>query len=180
SASFSAGRMRVVTISFDKTARLWDAGHDTEIAPLKGHSDKIRNGSFSADGRRVVTASDDNTARVWHATTGAEMVPLRAQTDGVNDARFSPDSAHVGTASDDNKARVWDVTWTITVRTEDLRERVCADKLVGAAQEFSPAELEDPILSGATNPCLRRGPRSLDYWTRLPSELWAWMRGSAP
>ena len=60
-----------------------------------------------------------------------------------------------------------------------LRERVCAEKLIGAAQEFSDDELEDPILRGidrndpvARNPCLRRGPLSLDYWTRLPGELW--------
>jgi hypothetical protein len=59
------------------------------------------------------------------------------------------------------------------------RERVCAEKLLGAAQEFSDDELEDPILRGmnrndpvARNPCLRRGPLSLDYWTRLPGDLW--------
>ena len=47
----------------------------------------------------------------------------------------------------------------------DLRERVCAEKLIGAAQEFTDAELEDPILRGidrndavARNPCRRRGP----------------------
>jgi hypothetical protein len=34
------------------------------------------------------------------------------------------------------------------VRGGDLRERVCAEKLVGPAQEFTYAELEDPILRG--------------------------------
>jgi hypothetical protein len=45
--------------------------------------------------------------------------------------------------------------------------RVCAEKLVGAAQQFSSVELEDPIMRdvGQMNPCLRRGPLSLDYWT---------------
>jgi hypothetical protein len=35
--------------------------------------------------------------------------------------------------------------------------------------------LEDPILRGVTqrNPCLRRGPLSLDYWIGLPGEWWA-------
>jgi hypothetical protein len=39
--------------------------------------------------------------------------------------------------------------------------------------------MEDPILRSidkddpiVRNPCLRRGPLSLDYWTRLPSQLW--------
>jgi hypothetical protein len=75
------------------------------------------------------------------------------------------------------------VTWATLVRGDTLRERVCADKLVGSAQEFTDAELEDPILRGiekddsvARNPCLRRGPLSLDYWTRLPIQFWRALR----
>jgi hypothetical protein len=62
---------------------------------------------------------------------------------------------------------------------ETLGERVCAEKLVGAAQEFTVVELEDPILRGidptnpiARNPCLRLGPLAWDYWTSLPAKLW--------
>jgi hypothetical protein len=70
------------------------------------------------------------------------------------------------------------VTWATKVRGQDLRERACAEWLVGAAQEFSPAELEAPILRGVTqtNPCLHRGPLSLDYWTRLLGAWWASIR----
>jgi len=68
------------------------------------------------------------------------------------------------------------------VRGDALRERVCAEKLIGTAQEFAVSELEDdprgidkndPV---ARNPCLHRGPLSLDYWTRLPGQLWRSMR----
>ena len=62
--------------------------------------------------------------------------------------------------------------------TAALRERACTEKLIGAAQEFTDGEMEDAILRGiaeddpvARNPCLRRGPLSLDYWTRLPGRL---------
>jgi hypothetical protein len=74
---------------------------------------------------------------------------------------------------------MWDVTCTVLVRGDALRERVCAGKLVGLAQELTDTELEDPILRGigkddpiARNACLRRGPLSLDYWTRLPAQFW--------
>jgi hypothetical protein len=52
---------------------------------------------------------------------------------------------------------------------EYLRDRVCAEKLVGAAQQFTTVELENAILRGITqiNPCQRHGPLSLDYWTGL-------------
>ena len=81
-------------------------------------------------------------------------------------------------------AQIWDVTWATLVLGEALRERVCDEKLIGAAQEFSDDEMDDPILRGidkndpaARNPCLHRGPLSLDYWTRLPGQLWRSVRG---
>ena len=83
-----------------------------------------------------------------------------------------PDGRRLVTAGADNVARIWDVEM-MTVYRMQLRERVCAEKLIGA-QEFTDEELADPILRGidakdpiARNPCLRRGPLSLDYWTRL-------------
>jgi hypothetical protein len=169
----------VVTASFDRTARIWDADSGKEIALLNGHTSVVWSAGFSPDGKRVVTASSDKTARIWDADSGKEIALLKGHTDVVRSARFSPDGKRVVTASDDNSARIWDAAWATLVRGDTLRERVCAEKLVGPAQEFTDAELEDPILRGidkddpvARNPCLRRGPLSLDYWTRLPLQFW--------
>lgn len=85
------------------------------------------------------------------------------------------------TGGADNVARIWDVSW-FTVYGPALRDRVCAEKLIGA-QAFTDEELADPILRGidpkdeiARNPCLRRGPLSVDYWTRLPGQMWRAVR----
>jgi hypothetical protein len=186
SAGFSPDGKRVVTASADSTARIWDADSGKEIAPLKGHTGWVRSAGFSPDGKRVVTASADSTARIWDADSGKEIAPLKGHAGQLQSAGFSPDGKRVVTASDDKTARIWDVTWTTLVRGTPLRERVCAEKLVGPAQEFSDAELEDPILRGidkndpvARNPCLRRGPLSLDYWTRLPIQFWRSLRVAA-
>jgi hypothetical protein len=177
--SFSPDGKRVVTASSDRTARLWDAETGTEIAVLQAHTDLVNSAAFSPDGKRVVTASSDQTARLWEAETGKEIAVLKGHTNWLQSAAFSPDGKRVVTASVDQTARIWDVTWATGVRGERLRERVCAEKLIGAAQEFSLTELEDPILRGidpadpiARNPCLRRGPLSWEYWTRLPGNLW--------
>jgi hypothetical protein len=112
------------------------------------------------------------------ADTGKEAAVLKGHAGPVRSAAFSPDGQRVVTASSDHTARLWDATWVTLVRSEILRERICAEKLVGAAQYFSSSELKDPILRGVaqTNPCLRRGPLSLDYWISLPGEWWASLR----
>jgi len=182
-AVFSPDGKRVVTASDDSTARIWDADSGKQIALLKGHTNPVLSASFSADGKHVVTASGDRTARIWDADSGNEIAQLKSHTNSALSVVFSPDGKRVVTASDDNTARIWDVTWATLVRGDALRERVCIEKLVGSAQEFTDAEFEDPILRGidkddsvARNPCHQRGPLSFDYWTRLPMQFWRWLR----
>ena len=80
SAAFSPDGRRVVTASFDNSARLWDAESGKEIALLKGHTSLVHKAAFSPDGRRVVTTSYDNSARVWDAESGQEIAVLKGHT----------------------------------------------------------------------------------------------------
>ena len=71
SAAFSPDGKRIVTASWDRTARIWDAATGKPIGePLRGHEDVVMSAAFSPDGQRIVTASKDRTARVWDAATG--------------------------------------------------------------------------------------------------------------
>jgi WD40 repeat protein len=65
SAAFSPDGSRIVTASWDNTARIWDAATAKEIAVLRGHDSLVHSAAFSPDGSRIVTASDDTTARIW-------------------------------------------------------------------------------------------------------------------
>jgi eukaryotic-like serine/threonine-protein kinase len=108
SAQFSPDGRWVVTASWDKTARVWDAQTGQPVSEPLRHEDEVWSAQFSPDGRRVVTASFDKTARVWDAQSGQPISePLRHEAP-VRSAQFSPDGRWVVTASWDNTARVWD------------------------------------------------------------------------
>src|SRR5215813_1843417 len=104
---FSPDGTRVVTASWDRTARVWRADGTGEPVVLKGHESIVMSAAFSPDGTRVVTASVDKTARVWRADGTGEPVVLKGHEDDVVSAAFSPDGTRVVTASEDKTARVW-------------------------------------------------------------------------
>jgi WD40 repeat protein/serine/threonine protein kinase len=110
SASVSPDGTRVVTGSWDRSAKIWDAATGLVIAKLDGqHEGYINSAVFSPDGARVLTASDDGTARLWDAADGRPLdVVFRGHKDRVREARFSPDGTRVLTVSNDKTAIVWD------------------------------------------------------------------------
>ena len=52
SAAFSPDGKRIVTASFDGTARIWDAATGEPIGePLRGHERGVTSAAYSPDGR---------------------------------------------------------------------------------------------------------------------------------
>jgi WD40 repeat protein len=104
-AAFSADGGRVVTISGDDTARIWDAAGGRLLRTLRC-TRYVTSVVFSPDGSRVVTVSEDGIARIWDAASGRILHALR----GVRSAVLSPDGRRIVTASrGDDTARIWEV-----------------------------------------------------------------------
>jgi tRNA A-37 threonylcarbamoyl transferase component Bud32 len=109
--AFSPDGKRVLTGSWDSTARVWDAQTGQQMALLKGHTGRVRSVAFSPDGKRVLTGSHDRTARLWDAQTGQEKAILKGHTDRVvSVVAYSPDGKRVLTGSEDRTARLWDAS----------------------------------------------------------------------
>ncbi len=110
SADMSPDGTRVVTGSWDRSAKIWDAAAGRVIVKLDGlHQGEINSVRYSPDGKRILTASDDGTARLWDAETGKPLDPvIRGHQGGVREACFSPDGKSILTVSSDKTARVWD------------------------------------------------------------------------
>jgi WD40 repeat protein len=70
SAAFSPDGQRVVTASYDHTARVWNAATGQLLRTLEGHLFYVTGVAVSPDGRRAVSASGDNTLKVWDLETG--------------------------------------------------------------------------------------------------------------
>ena len=63
-------RDKIVTGSFDRTAKIWDANTGQRYHTLKGHKMEIVCLSFDPHGMLVATGSMDNTAKLWDVETG--------------------------------------------------------------------------------------------------------------
>ena len=107
-AEFSPDGKKVVTASYDGTAKIWDANTGYLLADLKEHTAAVNYAQFSPDGKKILTASRDSTAKIWDAATGEPLLNLNKHRGRINTAEFSPDGKKVVTASNDGSAKIWD------------------------------------------------------------------------
>ena len=82
-ATFAPDGKRVLTGSWDRTARLWDAATGAELARLTGHVGTVKCVAFSPDGTAIATGSEDLTVRIWDAATRTVKV-ISGSTSGNN------------------------------------------------------------------------------------------------
>jgi WD40 repeat protein len=108
SVAISTDGERIVTGSWDGTARVWDARTGQPLRELKGHTESVTSVAISTDGERIVTGSGDCSAKVWDARTGQPLWQLKGHSSRVSSVAISTDGERIITGSWDCSAKVWD------------------------------------------------------------------------
>jgi WD40 repeat protein len=106
-AKFSSDGKRIVTASYDGTARVWNVSDGTQSTVMRGHEAPLERATFSPDGKLVLTAARDRTARVWDATTGKQVFVF-PQPGSFPTAIFNPQGTRILTAGAPAKPSLWD------------------------------------------------------------------------
>jgi len=76
--AFSPDGQLIVSASWDRTLKVWDALTGEMLRTLEGHSAYVRGCAFSPDGQLIVSASWDRTLKVWDALTGQTLATFFA------------------------------------------------------------------------------------------------------
>ncbi len=161
SAEFSPDGTLVVTESYDRTARVWDAQTGECLVTHVGHNGAVNAARFSSRGSLLATAGGDGTARIWMTgSVETARLVLTKHEAAIRDVEFRPGREgryQALTAGADGVAYLWDVS-------DFDRPRTVRDPLRRFEPESPQAALTDVAFSPEGE---RMATASLDGTVRI-------------
>jgi len=100
---------RIITASFDYTARVFDFVEHRELGVLEGHEEPVNNALFLPDGDHALTASADGTLVLWNLKSFSPAATLKGHENRVQDVAVSPDGRFAVSGGWDARAILWDL-----------------------------------------------------------------------
>jgi WD40 repeat protein len=99
----------LVSVSQDKTGRVWALADGKTTFEIKGHTGIVDTVAYSPDGKTIATGSEDKSVKLWNSTDGKELKALGTHGGSVYTVAFAPDGKTLASASADNLVKIWDV-----------------------------------------------------------------------
>jgi WD40 repeat protein len=124
---FSPDGKELITVSEDKTVRVWDVATGEAVRVLrppagKGPEGMLFAAALSPDGQTLAVGGfgpPDNPGAIYliALATGRIECVLRGHTNGIDALAFAPDGKRLASGSSDGTARVWDAATGACQRT---------------------------------------------------------------
>ncbi|KAG7191645.1 uncharacterized protein KQ657_002914 [Scheffersomyces spartinae] len=115
SLAFLSDLRRLISGSWDSTARVWDLESFTTIYTLKGHKSSVWDAKI-IDEDTFITASADRTIRLWQNQT--EVRQFIGHNDVVRKILLYPDDpSRFASCSNDGTIKVWDIDSANCIQT---------------------------------------------------------------
>ena len=105
--SFLPNSRHLLSVSRDKTMRLWDLHDRSNVAVYYGHSYPVWCLDIDRLGVNIVTGSMDRTAKLWQVDRTYPLRIYSGHEEDVDVVQFHPNCNYFATASSDKTVRVW-------------------------------------------------------------------------
>lgn len=120
---FSADGSKIVSASWDGTAKIWSFDEPNKPINLDGHTNYVNAVAVDDDGKLVATGSFDGEIKIWDAETGAELHTFADHFGAIRGLRFlhadvaGEQQLQLVSGSMDGSLKIWDVTNGNAIRT---------------------------------------------------------------
>lgn len=105
SASAQSPKYRLVSVSADRTAKVWDTQGNL-LQTLQTNDSPVTGVDCSDNGQYIATSGQDNQIHIW-AADGTLVRTLKGHQSAVRDIAFSPDGTKLASISEDGTVKVW-------------------------------------------------------------------------
>jgi WD40 repeat protein len=143
SANFSPSGKLILTTSFDRSARLWDAISGKQIGAAMMHGGYVLSGAFSPDEETFATGGNEGILRLWSTASGRTSGEFPREQTTLSAVAFSPDGAFVAGGSYAGTITIW-----------NIRQRAVLRKLEGHGGAITSIDFSSDgkwLISGSTD-----------------------------
>ncbi|KAJ5020844.1 hypothetical protein J3E73DRAFT_435232 [Bipolaris maydis] len=121
SVIFSHDSTRLASVSYDKTAKIWDVRSGECLQTFDVYSDPV---TFSHDFTRLASVTQKNTIQIRDTSNGACLHTLEGYGN-VELIAFSHDSMHFASASSNGTIKIWDASnWVCLHKSKIHKDHV--------------------------------------------------------
>ncbi|HMI79912.1 MAG TPA: caspase family protein, partial [Ferruginibacter sp.] len=98
--SYSPDGRDIVSASYDKTMRIWDAYTGKIKFTIRAHTDRVNSAFYSADGKWIISSSWDKSVKIWESTTGQLYGNYMGSINLISNARYSTNGQKLAILTD--------------------------------------------------------------------------------